>query len=118
MTRSRKAFTITELLIVIIIIGVLAAIAAPRFTDTKRQTYLAAMKSDLRNIVSAAEAQFADDGTYANWSGPASSNGVTLTYTGTVNGWSATATHVSSPGIVCRIERGPSAGTATEPTCQ
>lgn len=114
----RKAFTMIELLIVVIIISVLAAIAVPRFVDTKRQAYVTAMKSDLRNIVSAAESHFSEDGTYALWPGPASTNGITLIYVGKRDSWSATATHPSAPGLVCSVERGPLAGTNTEPTCQ
>ncbi len=49
--RDRNGFTTIELLIVTIIIGVLAAIAAPRFIYTKRQPPVAARKPDLRNTV-------------------------------------------------------------------
>ncbi|MBL0170246.1 MAG: prepilin-type N-terminal cleavage/methylation domain-containing protein [Gemmatimonadaceae bacterium] len=116
--RRRMAFTMIELLVVIVILGVLAAIALPRFADSKRKAYLAAMKSDLRNVVSAAESHFAEDGTYANWNGPTPTNQITLTFVGTLDGWVATASHAAVPGIVCRIERGPAAGAATEPVCQ
>lgn len=44
----RKGFLMVELLIVVVIIGVLASIAIPRFKDSKRLAYLASMKSDLR----------------------------------------------------------------------
>lgn len=117
MVRNHKGFTMIELLIVIVILGVLAAIAMPRFKESKRQAFVAAMKSDLRNIVSAAEAKFSDDGSYANYVPQPASSGITLTYVGTTDGWQATATHASIPGMVCKIERGPAAGTATEPTC-
>ena len=110
-------FTMIELLIVIIIIGILAAIAIPRFTESKRLAYVASMKSDLRNMVSAAESKFAEEGTYVNYVPPASS-GVKIVYSGTIDGWSATATHPSVPGIVCRIERGPEPGTANGPVCE
>lgn len=115
---NRRGFTMIELLIVVVIIGVLAAIAIPRFRDSKRQAYQAAMKSDLRNIVSAAESKFAEEGTYANYAAPNGSSGITMTFTGTNTGWTASATHASLPGIVCQIARGPAAGTATEPSCQ
>ena len=118
MLGNRRGFTIIELLIVIIIIGILAAIAIPRYTETKRLTYLSSMKADLRTIVSAAEAHFSQDGTYANYPAPAGSNGATITFIGTADGWTATAQHVNVPGVSCLVERGPSAGTATEPTCQ
>lgn len=118
MPRARDGFTMIELLVVIVIIGVLAAIAMPRFADSKRKAYVAAMKSDLRNVVSAAESHFADDGTYATWGGPAATNQITLTYVGTQNDWKATATHSAVPGLVCSIERGPGSSVPTEPVCQ
>src|SRR5947207_3646600 len=57
---NRKGFTLIELLIVVVIIGILAAIAIPKFANTKEKAYLASMKSDLRNLVTAEEAYFAD----------------------------------------------------------
>ena len=60
MRRSRKGFTLIELLIVVVIIGILAAIAIPKFTNSKTKAYTAAMKSDLRNLVVAEESFFSD----------------------------------------------------------
>ncbi|HEV2750669.1 MAG TPA: prepilin-type N-terminal cleavage/methylation domain-containing protein, partial [Gemmatimonadales bacterium] len=57
---NRKGFTLIELLIVVVIIGILAAIAIPKFANTKAKAYIASMKSDLRNLVTAEEAFFAD----------------------------------------------------------
>src|SRR6266568_2656524 len=61
---NRKGFTLIELLIVVVIIGILAAIAIPKFANTKGKAYLASMKSDLRNLVTAEEAFFADSVRY------------------------------------------------------
>ena len=65
MTQNKKGFTLIELLIVVVIIGILAAIAIPKFANTKEKAYVASMKSDLRNLVTAEESYFADNVTYA-----------------------------------------------------
>ena len=62
--RTRKGFTLIELLIVVVIIGILAAIAIPKFANTKQKAYVTSMKSDLRNLVTAQEAYFADSSQY------------------------------------------------------
>ena len=63
-SHNPRGFTLIELLIVVVIIGILAAIAIPKFGNTKTKAYTAAMKSDLRNLVTAEEAFFADSSTY------------------------------------------------------
>jgi len=61
----RKGFSLFELVIVVVIIGILAAIAIPKFANTKEKAYIASMKSDLRNLVTAEEAYFADSVKYS-----------------------------------------------------
>jgi len=61
---NRRGFTLIELLIVVVIIGVLAAIAIPKFANTKQKALMASMKTDLRNLVTAEEAYSADSVRY------------------------------------------------------
>jgi type II secretion system protein G len=66
MRRTAPAgFTLIELLIVVVIIGILAAIAIPKFAATKDKARLASVRSDLRNIMTAQEAYWADYTTFA-----------------------------------------------------
>ena len=62
---GRKGFTLIELLIVVVIIGILAAIAIPKFANTKQKAVKASMVSDLRNLATAQEAFYADSSSYA-----------------------------------------------------
>jgi prepilin-type N-terminal cleavage/methylation domain-containing protein len=106
--KIRKGFTLIELLIVVVIIGILAAIAIPKFANTKEKAYLASMKADLRNMATVEEAYFSDFQLYASGTGSnlagvgtmlaptnfVPSAGVTLTAVATLGtGWSATTGH-------------------------
>jgi len=64
LTKNRGGFTLIELLIVVVIIGILASIAIPKFAATKDKAKLAAVKSDVRNIITGQEAYFADYNVY------------------------------------------------------
>ena len=107
MLQTRKGFTLIELLIVVVIIGILAAIAIPKFANTKSKAYVTAMKSDLRNLVTAEEAFFSDSSRYTGTLTQLqykNSTGVMAPTVATGAGyWSATVTHSQLAGATCGI---------------
>ena len=52
---SRKGFTLVEILIVVIILGILAAIVIPQFTQASDDARTSALASDLQTVRSAVE---------------------------------------------------------------
>ena len=117
MSRNKKGFTLIELLIVVVIIGILAAIAIPKFANTKDKAYVAAMKSDLRNMATYEEQYAADQGgayfggtatSVAPLQGFSPSQNVTVIITnvaGPPPSWSGSATH-SQSAKVCTMVNG------------
>lgn len=107
---ARGGFTLIELLIVVVIIGVLAAIAVPKFQNTKGKANLAALKSDLRNLATAEEAYFYQNGTYTSSLVALNllpSPGVTFTFGSvTGGGWAAKVTHPQAFPIECALFMG------------
>ena len=102
-TTNRRGFTLIELLIVVVIIGILTAIAIPKFKNSKERAIISQMKSDLRNMVTAQESYIADAATYYNGPlpGPAMAYGpsqnVTVTLSNVTNtGWAAVATSTAT----------------------
>ena len=108
MPRShRSGFTLVELLIVVVVIGILAAIAIPRFQSTKGKGYLASVKSDLKNLSTAEESWFYEHRAYSNSLDSlkaVSSPGVILiVVNATTSGWAATAYHPLSWPHTCAL---------------
>ncbi|HEX7049401.1 MAG TPA: prepilin-type N-terminal cleavage/methylation domain-containing protein [Longimicrobiales bacterium] len=102
MTRNQKGFTLIELLIVVVIIGILAAIAIPKFSSAREKAYYSAVKSDLKNLSTQQEVyysggayRYTDDLTALSYF---PSKGVSLVggapqLNADKSGWSAAAVH-------------------------
>jgi type IV pilus assembly protein PilA len=112
--QSRRGFTLIELLIVVVIIGILAAIAIPKFANTKEKAVVASMKSDLRNLAGTQEVYWNQAQTYYGGVVPnlgvldfQPSTGVTITIiNASAAGWSAQATAVPLTNTTCVIYYG------------
>jgi len=98
---TRKGFTLIEVLVVLVVLGILSAIAIAKFVNTKESAYVASMKADLRNFALYEQNYLMDSqGTYFSGSGAAQgfvpTVGVTITATtnaGPPPSWQAIATH-------------------------
>lgn len=121
MLSNRQGFTLIELLIVVVIIGILAAIAIPKFGQSREKAYVSAMQSDLRQIMTAQEIYYsnpANNFTYADNDefdelNVSLSNGVSVTLAaedGPPAGWNARAEHEGTNQI-CEVFVGTSPGT-------
>jgi type IV pilus assembly protein PilA len=121
--RNRKGFTLIELLIVVVIIGILAAIALPKFGETRQRAYVSAMQSDLRNLQTSQEMHYSNPDPlleYTYWAGTllptepdevlgfTASSGVTIVVTAdnTAGTYEAVASHIANTDLGCRLTVG------------
>ncbi|MEE9437001.1 MAG: prepilin-type N-terminal cleavage/methylation domain-containing protein [Candidatus Adiutricales bacterium] len=100
-SRRQKGFTLIELMIVVAIIGILAAIAIPQFNSYRRKAQDSAAKSALKNLATAQENYYATENTYtatrANLVGWTVEPQIAVAIIGAdLTGWSGTASHTSS----------------------
>ena len=127
MTSRRTGFTLIEMLIVVVVIGILVAIAIPKFSATKDKAKLASLKSDVRNSETAEETYFSSYATYATFaqlqaaSNFSLSTGNTMAITTATNGYTVAASNSSiSSGITsCQVQVGAGASSSadTQITC-
>ena len=107
---AKPGFTLVELLIVVVIIGILAMIAIPTFQDTKGKAMKSAMMSDLRNLSTAEEGYLFDHDTYtpvlADLDYNASPGTIVTVGLATASGWSASATNLQSFPLTCALFHG------------
>ena len=108
--RGQRGFTLIELLIVVVIIGILAAIAIPKFSSVRQRALKSAMLSDLKNLAHLQEVYFNEYYSFASTLdlvGFTPTDGVDLVINQVViGGWAATATHAGTPGEQCGLYHG------------
>jgi type IV pilus assembly protein PilA len=125
---GEKGFTLIELMIVIAIIGILAAIAIPQFLQYRKKGYVATLNADVKNAYTAANAYMVNNptalvttlaqlqsGGYTESSGvttlismPADQNDFTITSTNSAVGLTnGTATFAVAGGILSVTPAGP-----------
>ena len=121
--KNRKGFTLIELLIVVVIIGILAAIAIPKFAATKDKAKLASVRTDVRNTETAEEAYFSDFATYGTFAQLQAASNFTLSTgnTGDVapasNGYTVTYSNptISTTNMnTCTVQVGAGATTGVD----
>lgn len=105
--RTPRAFTLAEMLVVMAVVGVLAAVGVPRYHGAQQRAYLAVMQSDLRAVRVAQESYVAENGSYALTVAALAlrpSDGVALSLGSSDprRGWRAVAVHAYAD-ITCEV---------------
>jgi type IV pilus assembly protein PilA len=120
--QPQAGFTLIELLIVVVIIGILAAIAIPKFASTKGTAEAAALHEDLRNLATVQESYFYNYAVYSMSTSDlqfSNSPGVTVTITtASATGWSASAANPLAVPGTCAVYYGAVSNPATPATVE
>lgn len=120
MRSDREGFTLVELLIVVVVIGILATIAIPKFGQLRERAYVAAVTSDLRAMAAQQEIYQSETLVYANdvalLTDLTLSAGVAITVNeATGTGWAATGVHGAITGRPCGIFYGSASASNAPP---
>ena len=110
-TSARKGFTLVELLIVVVVLGILAAIAIPKFSSFRERSLMSMVILDLKNFASQQEVYHGENYSYASSVADVTamvvSEGVNITVTqADGRGWAATGWHDALAGRQCGIYYG------------
>lgn len=104
---KRDGFTLVELLIVVVIIGILATVATAQFAQAREKAFSAALKNDLKVLATHQELYHAQNIGYADRPDLKEfreSDGVQVSVTHFSSaGWAATAHHTSRPSEICGL---------------
>ncbi len=116
---KQRGFTLIELLIVVVIIGILASIAIPKFSAVREKAFLSSMKTDLKNLATQQEIYHTSQFSYATTMalvGASLSDGVTIMINeATGAGWAATASHAGLGTEHCGMYQGNAAAAGGDP---
>lgn len=114
-----SGFTLIEVLVVMVVVGLLASIAIPRYSETRLGAFRASLVSDLRNVSTSQEAHWRmQDGyseTLERLDISASPNVILTLTEGDHTGWAAHAVHRSLPRESCGVFYGTADPSAVAP---
>lgn len=105
--RTDAGFTLIELLVVVVVIGILAAIAVAKYDSVRKNSFVAAAETDMRNLLVKQEMYQTNNYTYTADLDElefTESPGVNISInTATNTGWAATASHDAYDDIQCGV---------------